>query len=76
MVREIAESQGATLFSQHNQAAQALAGGYKLRQGQVFIWNPVFYVVFLNQGSSAQAPKRFIDRAIAKAVRATQAEVR
>jgi hypothetical protein len=44
--------------------ALAIAATYNLQQGAVFITNAVPYVVFLNEGSSAQAPKKFVERAL------------
>lgn len=51
----------------------ALATQYRLRQGPVFITNNVPYIGILNDGSSAQAPRAFVQAAIAKAVRAVTA---
>jgi len=48
--------------------AQAIAKSYLLRQGSVFISNNVPYVVFLDQGSSAQAPANFVERALTTAI--------
>jgi len=48
--------------------AEAIAKTYLLRQGRVFISNNVPYVVFLDQGSSAQAPANFVERALATAI--------
>ena len=55
------------------QAEQGLAAvitRYRLRQGPVFISNNVPYIGVLNDGSSAQAPAGFVQKAIAEAVRA------
>ena len=41
---------------------------YKLSMGAVFIANNVPYILRLNEGSSAQAPSAFVQRAIEKAV--------
>lgn len=49
--------------------AVAVAAGYKLDKGPVFISNNVPYILKLNAGSSQQAPKGFIQAAIAKAIR-------
>jgi hypothetical protein len=46
-----------------------VATSYKLEQGSVHITNNVPYIVFLNEGSSRQAPRGFVQAAIAKAVR-------
>jgi len=42
--------------------------GYKLSRGAVHISNNVPYILRLDQGSSKQAPKGFVRRAIRKAV--------
>lgn len=50
-------------------AVAALAtGGYSLEKGQVFISNGVPYIVFLDQGSSAQAPKGFVKESIMQGI--------
>lgn len=49
--------------------AVLLANTYKLSMGPLYITNPVPYVVFLNLGSSSQAPKNFIERGIAQSIR-------
>lgn len=54
-------------------AAQSLgiaqvAGGYRLAAGPVFISNNVPYIVFLNEGSSQQAPAGFVQNAVMKAI--------
>ncbi len=46
----------------------AVAAGYRLDRGSVFVSNNVDYIGKLNDGSSAQAPAGFIQRAIQKAV--------
>lgn len=74
-VAAVATAQAAALFSQHQQAAQALAAGYRLQQGAVFIVNSVGYLLFLNQGTSAQAPAMFVERAVEIGVAATRAEI-
>lgn len=48
--------------------AEGIARSYLLRQGKVFISNNVPYVVFLDQGSSAQAPANFVERALTAAI--------
>lgn len=61
-------------LARNTQSANALAITYKLAMGPVFITNDVRYIVFLNRGSSAQAPAMFVERAMAAAVRATKRE--
>jgi hypothetical protein len=46
----------------------AVATGYRIGQGSVFVSNNVPYITRLNDGSSSQAPAGFVQRAIAKAV--------
>lgn len=46
-----------------------VATSYRLSGGAVHISNNVPYIVKLNEGSSKQAPKGFVQDAIAKAVR-------
>ena len=41
---------------------------YKISAGSVFITNNVAYITRLNEGSSGQAPKGFVQRAIQEAV--------
>lgn len=60
---EIAAARGAQL------AGEAKLITYKLSQGTVFISNNVPYIGILNNGSSQQAPKAFIERAIEKALK-------
>ncbi len=47
---------------------QFAAGGYRLEAGPVYVSNNVPYISILNDGSSAQAPSGFVQRAISKAV--------
>ena len=47
--------------------AQVLS--YKLPQGQVFVTNNVFYIRYLNDGHSPQAPAGFVQIEIEKVVR-------
>ena len=63
--------QANALAKKNIQVRNALARGYKLKQGPVFIVNAVRYVTFLNDGSSAQAPAMFVERSLATAVKAT-----
>lgn len=66
------QAQAAALFSQNGSKASSIASSYSLGQGTVFIVNNVRYVRFLNEGSSAQAPAMFVERALATAVAATR----
>ena len=71
----VAEAQAATLFGQNKQVSARIAQGYKLSDGPIFIVNNVAYVVYLNEGTSAQAPAMFVEAGIAQAVAATQREL-
>ncbi len=46
-----------------------IAISYRASQGPVFITNNVPYIVLLNEGSSGQAPRGFVQNAIAKAIK-------
>lgn len=72
---QVARRQAAALFAKNSAEARAIAATYRLREGAVFIVNNVKYVVFLNQGTSAQAPRMFVERALATAVRRTRREI-
>lgn len=51
------------------QAGEArVAASYRFDQGPIHITNNVPYIVYLNEGSSQQAPAGFVQRAIMKAV--------
>ena len=50
-------------------ATAALATGYRVQQGPVFISNGAPYIGRLNEGSSSQAPAGFVQDAIIAAVR-------
>lgn len=49
--------------------AQKIATSYKLSQGPVFLTNAAPHIIYLNAGSSSQAPTNFVERAINKALR-------
>ena len=55
-------------FAENTARANRIAASYVLTNGRVYLTNGVPYVVFLNEGSSSQAPARFVERAIAAAV--------
>ena len=50
------------------QSSTAALLGYRLEEGTVFIANNVPYIVFLNEGSSQQAPAGFVQDAIAAGI--------
>lgn len=67
-VRATAEQQAAKAFAENQERAGNIASRYKLAMGRVFIVAQAAYFVFLNAGSSAQAPAMFVERAVIKAV--------
>lgn len=67
--RGAAISAASTSLAATAAAAREIASSYTLPQGRVFITNPVPYIVFLNEGSSSQAPAKFVERAIDQAIR-------
>lgn len=71
----LARVQADALFRKNKQLLDALAAGYKLKQGPTFIVNAVRYLVFLNEGTSAQAPAMFVETGVTTAVRATSREL-
>jgi hypothetical protein len=64
--REAAEA-GSVSTAGQQAAVARVAASYRRSQGPVFITNNVPYVVFLNEGSSKQAPRGFVQNAIFKA---------
>ena len=54
------------------ETGRAEVAGYRLVQGVAYIANGVPYVLSLNDGSSAQEPAAFIERAIAEGVSRTR----
>jgi len=63
-----AKSSASGRLSENRAKAEAIADSYLLPQGTVFISNNVPYVIFLDQGSSSQAPSNFIERALVAAI--------
>ncbi len=61
-------SREAVTTAGQEQGIAKVATSYKQAQGPVFISNNVPYIVLLNEGSSQQAPKGFVQNAIAKAI--------
>lgn len=49
-------------------AGQAQVLGYRLANGRTFVTNNVPYILRLNDGSSTQAPRGFVEAAIRKAL--------
>jgi hypothetical protein len=66
---EVAKKAAKTRAAENQAKATALAAAYKVTQGPAFMSNNVPYIVFLNEGSSAQAPAKFVERAIEQVVR-------
>lgn len=67
--RSRAESDAQKRLAASLAASREISKSYKLSQGQVYITNPVPYIVYLNEGSSAQAPAKFVEIAVAQAAR-------
>tara|TARA_R110000851_G_scaffold120002_1_gene248080 strand:- start:23013 stop:23423 length:411 start_codon:yes stop_codon:yes gene_type:complete len=67
--RTVARSAATSRESANKLKAEAIASTYQIKDGAVFISNSVPYIVFLNGGSSSQAPSNFVERAIDSAVR-------
>lgn len=65
--REAAEVGNVSTVGQQAGIASVVTG-YRRDRGPVFISNNVPYILLLNEGSSKQAPKGFVQNAIAKAV--------
>lgn len=60
---------GALGAASRQQTATAALLTYTLSRGKVFISNGVPYLIFLNEGSSAQAPSGFVQDAIEAGIR-------
>ncbi len=71
----VARAQAAALLAQNKATAAALASGYTLSMGPIFIVNGAKYLVYLNQGTSAQAPAMFVEQAIATGIARTRQEL-
>ncbi len=65
---EATASNAAAAKSRQGNATAAVATGYRLSRGKVFVSNNVPYITRLNDGSSRQAAAGWVQRAIAKAV--------
>ncbi|HET6417982.1 MAG TPA: hypothetical protein VFG22_16935 [Polyangiales bacterium] len=63
------------LFAQRSQESQRLAAAYMRESGPIYVVNNVRYVIYLDQGSSAQAPAHFVEKGIRLAIDATAREV-
>ncbi len=63
----------ANLRANRSRSAQ-IAASYQLQNGPVFLTNAVPYIEQLNEGSSAQAPAKFVEKAIDQALRSTVAK--
>lgn len=49
---------------------------YRVSQGPIFVVNGVPYIVYLNAGTSAKAPRNFVPQAIARARRRVERQLR
>lgn len=68
-IPSIGELQDVSISEVSVQRSKQLTGiaslaGYSLRQGDILITNAVPYVIFLDQGHSAQAPMGFVRQSI------------
>ena len=63
------DSARVTAASTSSSATQASVLGYSIQAGAIFVQNNVPYIVFLNAGSSNQAPAGFIQRSITRGIR-------
>ncbi len=70
-VRNKAKASGRKNRAENNRKSKFIAKNYKLSVAPIYISNNVPYIGFLNNGSSSQAPARFVEAAIAQAVSAT-----
>jgi len=73
--RVVAKATGARLFAKHQALALAFSKSYRANQGPLSIVNSTSYAIFLDQGTSSQAPAQFVERETRRAVRATQREL-
>lgn len=74
---ETGASSAASQQRAKNQAeSRRILDRYRIDLGPIFITNNVPYIVFLNQGSSAQAGAKFVERAIDLAVQSAIALLR
>jgi hypothetical protein len=67
--RKAARSEGSAARAANLAKARSLSETYKLSMGRPYLSNNVPYIVYLNEGSSAQAGAKFIEKAVDKAVR-------
>ena len=69
-----AETVAESMSANNDREAASIRESYRVKDGALYVSTAVFYMVFLNRGSSAQAPPAFIERAIAQAIQATRSE--
>lgn len=74
-VRRVAQAQADAAFRRNQQSSASIRRSYTLRQGPIFIVNPVEYVGFLNEGTSAQAPARWIEAAVEQGIVSTRSQL-
>jgi hypothetical protein len=67
--KKAARAEGRAARAANLAKAQALEKTYKVAQGRAFLSNNVPYLRYLNEGSSAQAGAKFVERAVDAAVR-------
>lgn len=61
-------SKDAVSFAAQKLSLASIATGYDISKGEIHITNNVPYIVKLNMGTSRQAPKMFVERAISEAI--------
>lgn len=66
--KDVARAEGSLMLQVNESLAKAIALSYRLSQGPVSITVAASYGRQLNNGSSAQAPRNFIQRAIVRAI--------
>lgn len=62
------QAEAGSVSQAEQSAGEASLFTYRLERGQVWISNNVPYIVRLNEGSSRQAPAKFVEAAIQKAI--------
>ena len=63
----------ARTYAKNQRRAKAISDTYILDLGSAFIANATPWIVFLNEGSSSQAPAKFVEAALETAVRTAEA---
>jgi len=64
----------AKTYARNQTRAQGVAAKYRIEQGSAYIANATPWIVPLNEGSSSQAPAKFVERALETAVKTAELE--